>query len=758
MENKMWMVVMYENKFVSTTIRRSTLPYPELYTWQGCGKFVSDYIEYVPLDKPLSMPRKLRSPTWLQKFQKGNCFECATFLTSLLLGQGYNAFVVSGYATKEQTTCDLTRTVCPYVRQPEPQPCHLAIENEISKYKLQPPPEYKSEFLAELEREEETRLQEKLKRQEEEQRRLIQELEQPPPDKYFGYRIHAWVAILPELGGLRDHEFSGPLFIEPSTGESYSPTYDNTDGLYLGVESIWNDQNYWVNVQPFSETCSKIIWDLTKLELWEHLLPGEPWIMRGIGEAIDEDSAILQEKHLDMPISYVQEIQISDEEFERRYPNGMKTIFYKKTKVELYMQYLQSDGLIKRISKYDDYAYLNLKEVQEIYVNRSDNLVECRKDLTNKSVIDFYEKGRPDQCKEHRYFFDGPNTVDAERILEFYHVARFDGLSRLEMHPTYLKQYFIERDDFLYYRYVEFSHENIPLSEDIHYRQISKIVEEFNRNEAIKASKNIAIREFVIDESEIRLTYHYETGQYSRATRTYIKPPLAERGDRLILKPTMTQGYNPLNEPDKAFELFCELDAQLMEEDQSITSVRSAEVEVSNFLNTRNDEYLSPKLLVSIFNKIRDEESMVEIMRDWSRVQSEKSMMDVVDYMRPYLARLGNPEELPVQQAYLLRIQCLNDYKQVLVNRANKILRKFDECSRKLTGLQEKLLFQGKELTREEEEEILEEMNKVNFDMITLETQLNRHRDLVPQKYKMLVDHLEQSSHLAVLRSTFSIV
>lgn len=42
-------------KFVSTTIRPSTLPYPELYTWQGCGKFVSDYVEYEPLDKALSM-------------------------------------------------------------------------------------------------------------------------------------------------------------------------------------------------------------------------------------------------------------------------------------------------------------------------------------------------------------------------------------------------------------------------------------------------------------------------------------------------------------------------------------------------------------------------------------------------------------------------------------------------------------------------------------------------------------------------------
>lgn len=64
-------------------------------------------------------------------------------------------------------------------------------------------------------------------------------------------------------------------------------------------------------------------------------------------------------------------------------------------------------------------------------------------DLLNRRMI---------KITEHRYFFDGPNTVDAERILEFYHVARFDGLLRLEMHPTYLKQYFIDRDDFLYYR------------------------------------------------------------------------------------------------------------------------------------------------------------------------------------------------------------------------------------------------------------------------------------------------------------------
>lgn len=56
------------------------------------------------------------------------------------------------------------------------------------------------------------------------------------------------------------------------------------------------------------------------------------------------------------------------------------------------------------------------------------------------------------EIAEHRYFANGPHVVDSERILDFYHVARFDGLSKFEMHPNYLTQHFVDRDDFLYYR------------------------------------------------------------------------------------------------------------------------------------------------------------------------------------------------------------------------------------------------------------------------------------------------------------------
>lgn len=117
------------------------------------------------------------------------------------------------------------------------------------------------------------------------------------------------MVILPEDKGPRHGEIVGPIFVEASTGVSYDPADDETKLLYLGVESVWNDQNYWVNVQPRANGCANINWDLSKVEFWEHLLPGEPRAVRKETE-IEEDIDVEQDKHLDMPASYVNEIQI----------------------------------------------------------------------------------------------------------------------------------------------------------------------------------------------------------------------------------------------------------------------------------------------------------------------------------------------------------------------------------------------------------------------------------------------------------------
>lgn len=37
---------------VCTTIRPTTIKYPEFQTWQGCAKFVADHLTYEVLENP----------------------------------------------------------------------------------------------------------------------------------------------------------------------------------------------------------------------------------------------------------------------------------------------------------------------------------------------------------------------------------------------------------------------------------------------------------------------------------------------------------------------------------------------------------------------------------------------------------------------------------------------------------------------------------------------------------------------------------
>jgi len=59
-------------------------------------------------------------------------------------------------------------------------------------------------------------------------------------------------------------------------------------------------------------------------------------------------------------------------------------------------------------------------------------------------------------------FIVGRTGVENKRTMLFYHVARHDGLEKLEMDPVYLIQHFQDRLDFLYYRKVDYQ----PIGQD----------------------------------------------------------------------------------------------------------------------------------------------------------------------------------------------------------------------------------------------------------------------------------------------------
>ena len=57
-------------------------------------------------------------------------------------------------------------------------------------------------------------------------------------------RFHCWVLV---LAGKR--EVAQGFFLEPTTGEPHPLDWEG----YLGIESLWNGKNYWVNMQDCSQ-------------------------------------------------------------------------------------------------------------------------------------------------------------------------------------------------------------------------------------------------------------------------------------------------------------------------------------------------------------------------------------------------------------------------------------------------------------------------------------------------------------------------
>jgi hypothetical protein len=103
-----------KRKFICTTLRPTKLPYTELYEWDKCSKFVSDFIEYEELQYPNKLPKLIPAPANVLQWQAGDSFDMAIVLCSLLIGCGYDAYCVYGTAPKEITTKDEALMECPF--------------------------------------------------------------------------------------------------------------------------------------------------------------------------------------------------------------------------------------------------------------------------------------------------------------------------------------------------------------------------------------------------------------------------------------------------------------------------------------------------------------------------------------------------------------------------------------------------------------------------------------------------------------------
>ena len=170
-------------------MRPTYLKHKELYEYDGCAAFVADYLTYKPLQVPNELvrlmliciisvhvsyyyidlqPESLVSPTLVLSHQRGNCFDYAVLLCSLLVGVGYDAYCVCGYATQEVSQHNLTRKTCPLLIEKEEAKEDKQDETR-ERYIVRPPRDLSSMF--------EKRMVDKERAKEEEERRKKQEEE-----------------------------------------------------------------------------------------------------------------------------------------------------------------------------------------------------------------------------------------------------------------------------------------------------------------------------------------------------------------------------------------------------------------------------------------------------------------------------------------------------------------------------------------------------------------------------------------------------
>lgn len=425
-------------KIICTTIRPSEMPYRGLYDIRDCALFLSNFLAYEPLENPIRYPEYIPSPEIVLKWRRGDCFDFAILLTSLLLGEGCDAYCVCGIAPKWITERDLSKQKCPFLNLNTETKEEEKKEEVKSDEPYQIPPKRYESSLYQLEKEREEE-QERLRKKIYDENESDEEYPEDPEDLLEGKRLHCWVMVQAGKRSVEKH-----ILIEPSTGN----VYDIDNSPYLKMLFVWNNDNIWVNVHSDDLPINMSSINLRNREIWEYNI----LFYRNVfyEPAIDELKASIKPKdqeedldglnneeteyveskkpdYMDVPVSWVEPFTIERDDYEKQFAGsdkpGEETILYEKCKLERFGLLCNDEGLTCRITEYKDLKRVYPLKITEEYKNRQDRLLKRIKLPDENKITEYFAPGRNCQEKE---IVDIPGK---EKEVKFYTIARLDGLS-----------------------------------------------------------------------------------------------------------------------------------------------------------------------------------------------------------------------------------------------------------------------------------------------------------------------------------------
>lgn len=728
-------------KFISTFIRPTLLPYPQLATHDGIGSFVADYVTFEPLATPTKPPAQLQSPNTTLWRQHGTSLDMSLLLCSLLQGAGYDAYGVLGYATKTVATNSRFRLEKP-LRAPEQKAPPSDDAVKTNKYALNLNEKLQSKY----EKDMAARRAAKAKAQANEATNAPSAADEDPmSDELFGMRLHSWILV---CAGPKD--VAEAFFIEPVTGSVISVLDPN----YLGIEFVFNSTNLYVNMQPNHEGLQHMMYDLQDSAHWEYVFPTPEASRLPRAEVLQRDPELMD---VECAPSWVEPLALEPRDYQTQCPQGKRKVLTTDSVIELYAEYLNENGLVRKVTAYENSKLEQVKTVTSTFKHRQDLLLRRTETPAESSAgatkADFYLPGHPYQVREHRQKLG----ADPMREVRFYVETRADGaLRRVETRDELLESY-KSRFDRLVMRQIVFdAPQNRPLitadsKVEAVTKRVAMIVERYARDPDVDEHDDIEEVSYTADAFHIR--YFRKKSEMSTATIELEKPPLGPNQTIPAVTREFVDQYHPGKDRPRLrnFEIYELLSKCLKMEQKCRQEIRANVEETVAMLSMMRDHEAKINLQVSFYDTMRNEAARRQRIEKEHHAQEEREHQErqAADYLAPFLQQLADPANLDSTLAAKVRDACLKDLTDRAVERARLIKSWTEREQRALQEKQEWFKQHQASLSRDQEEEYVNFCAEANFRIKILAQRLKNHKAAAAERYAALERQLRSDPRLA---------
>mmetsp|Transcript_17952 Transcript_17952/g.56287 ORF Transcript_17952/g.56287 Transcript_17952/m.56287 type:complete len:580 (-) Transcript_17952:1261-3000(-) len=565
------------------------------------------------------------------------------------------------------------------------------------------------------------------------------------------------------------------VFVESTTGR----IFPMASAPYLGVEAVFNAENYWVNMQGIHTLASELDLSLANSACWEHVLTDQAPRTKCSPPCCEVNelggrahAAMLLQKSstnppvmcgsLDLPSSWVSKITIGRGDFHLRYPpDGQRSMYYSRSKLELYTDNKHEQAMTMRVSLYKDTARSILVESIEYFRLRHDCLDKRHRYPLCGKTVEHFLPGRAFSLRQLT------EISGRRRKLMFYVEARQDGLvCREDILGVKVLERFQGRSDRLVYRSVAVGQNRapgsskplytLPNSEACGELMVNKMAQKYSRLETSKRfSLELAKRTFYIYQGRIRTQYHYEPTRITRCTSHHVKGRHSSSRVALPRSHVHVTHSNLHADPRCVADVstpasfdFEDQQAVLAAERDCLTEIRRAQLEVLELLRLRQQEESSFVIDRNALMKSVHGEPFGNCQE---ASQSKSVQACTIDYLTPFLQHVQNPNDMSFDEAQHVRDACLRSLKERLIERANILMTSLNEENAKLAKKQAMFQRNQRENDAKAEDEFEHFCSESMFRIQILEQRLSSHQEAALRKFHDLDDRLRADPRLRTL-------